>query len=285
MRHFLILSLFVALLAPVSEASDAKPTIVTSIRPLSLLARDLAGEDVAVKQLLADNQEPHHVALTVSQRRLLGDADLVLWVGPGLESFLADAMTAVPGERQLAMATVAKAGFPDLETAGSDPHLWLDPQIVKVFYRHLAATLGRQYPSLEAALRRRLEAVESGLDSRVEDIAVTLGPLTDRPVIVDHQAYGRFARYFGITISGALVDESGIAIGARSYAALRNSKNVACVVVEQEPVPRSAANLAEALGVDVVVIDPLGQRAPEDAGLEWLLADVAAGFEECLSGG
>src|SRR5690606_40425237 len=75
--------------------------VVTSIRPLTLIARELAGGDAEVRELLTAGEDPHHVALSSSRRRLLARADLVVWVGPGLEAFLAKPLAGLDAERVL----------------------------------------------------------------------------------------------------------------------------------------------------------------------------------------
>ena len=62
--------------------------MVTSIKPLALIAQEIAGDKVSVENLLPVKASPHDYPLRVSDIRRLQDADLVLWVGPSLETFL-----------------------------------------------------------------------------------------------------------------------------------------------------------------------------------------------------
>jgi len=281
LRRYLILLLLFCSGAFSAETSKAEPLVVTSVHPLALLAADIGGNWLNVRQLLKDNQEPHHVALSFSQRRLLEDADLILWVSPSLETFLVQPLQSRPQQRQFSLAAVSES-LP-FEAAGNpDPHLWLRPEAIGHYYREFARVLAEKFPEKRQLIAERLADRLAAVEAKLAEIATRLNRLDRKPVIVDHQAYSHFARYFAIPLAGALVDESGVAAGAKGIATLASTKNVACVVVEQLPAPQRAQKMADMLGVAIVAIDPLGMTIEPQEGLVALLESMAAGFEQCL---
>ena len=286
MRRFLIALGFLGWLGMAPGLAAEKPLLVASIRPLALMAGDLGGDWLEVRQLLKDNQEPHHVALTISQRRLIEEAQLILWVGPTLENYLADGVRGRPAGAALSLEDIAASHFADRDMGG-DAHLWLEPDIVRGVYRELAGMLAARYPQRRAAIEARLDRVLVALDDRVAAIAAEFADLgTDRGVpLVDHQAYGYFMEYFGIPLAGALVDARGVPAGARSLAALEATANASCLVVERLPPTRRASQLAERLGLKLVAIDPLATAVPVDEGYLGLIEDMASGFRACLLAG
>ena len=62
--------------------------VVTSIKPLSLLAQGVAPEGTSVTTLVPPGSSPHNYTMKPSQRRALADADVIFWVGPEMETFL-----------------------------------------------------------------------------------------------------------------------------------------------------------------------------------------------------
>jgi len=62
--------------------------VVTSIRPLGLIASALTDGITQPQVLLEDGASPHHYALRPSDMRKLTEARIVFWVGPELERFL-----------------------------------------------------------------------------------------------------------------------------------------------------------------------------------------------------
>lgn len=63
--------------------------VVTSIKPLTLLAQAVAPADTSVTTLVPPGSSPHNYNMKPSQRRALAEADVIFWVGPELETFLA----------------------------------------------------------------------------------------------------------------------------------------------------------------------------------------------------
>ena len=64
-------------------------TIVASVEPLAKLLRSLYGPEVEVVTLLQANQNPHQLALSPRQVMQVRDADLLVWLGAGVEAPLA----------------------------------------------------------------------------------------------------------------------------------------------------------------------------------------------------
>ena len=79
-----------------AAAEEAVPRVVTSIKPVHGLAAAVM-EGVATPRLLVDGgQSPHSYDLRPSEALALEKADLVIWVGPALESFLTGPVDSLP---------------------------------------------------------------------------------------------------------------------------------------------------------------------------------------------
>ena len=72
-----------------SLSAQAQPrTVVASILPIHSLVAGLVGEIHTVEVLLPASASPHGYAMRPSEAQRLQDADLLVWVGPDLETFL-----------------------------------------------------------------------------------------------------------------------------------------------------------------------------------------------------
>ncbi|WP_289036382.1 zinc ABC transporter substrate-binding protein [uncultured Roseibium sp.] len=81
--------------------AHAEPRVVTTIKPIHSLVSGVM-EGVATPDILIDGAaSPHGFALKPSQATQLQDADLVFWVGEGLETALAKALTSVAGNAEV----------------------------------------------------------------------------------------------------------------------------------------------------------------------------------------
>ncbi|GAA3954846.1 metal ABC transporter substrate-binding protein [Allohahella marinimesophila] len=70
------------------SATDDKVVIITSLKPFALMIDEAYGDFVESSYLVPPEQSPHHVTLRPSAVNRLRSADLLIWAGPELESFL-----------------------------------------------------------------------------------------------------------------------------------------------------------------------------------------------------
>lgn len=269
-----------------------RPQILATIKPLTLIARDVAGDLAEVRQLLPDGASPHEYALRVSDRRLLGAADVVLWVGPVLEPYLNNAVAGMVPGRVLTAADLPGIVWPESSSdkagveQGRDEHLWLDPRNARIIARALAQALVERGPDTAAAVTDRLRRFEAELGVVEAAIQARLSPLRGMSYASDHDAFGHFAHRFGLRSAGHLRDLSGHAAGARSVATLMGRTDVRCLVAEPDSRPERLQRVAAELDARFAVVDALGMSlAPAPVaggGYAHLLQTVADGFAACL---
>ena len=86
MRRLPILA--TALLVSASGVRADVPNIVVDIPPVFSLVSSVMQGVGTPKLLLRGNESPHNFALRPSQRRDLGQADIIFWIGEGLTPWL-----------------------------------------------------------------------------------------------------------------------------------------------------------------------------------------------------
>lgn len=294
LQRVVVLGILLLAAASVAASDSGRPRVVATIKPLALIARDVAGDLAEVRQLLPDGASPHEYALRVSDRRVLDTADIVLWVGPVLEPYLNSAVAGMTPGRVFTAAALPDIAWPadsNSDEAGGadharDEHLWLDPRNARIIARALVQALVARRPGTEAALTDRLRRFEAELDVAEAAIQARLTPLRGTPFASDHDGFGHFAHRFGLRSAGYLRDVSGHAAGARSVAALMGRTDVRCLVADPDSRPERLQRVAAELGARFVVIDALGMTiAPGTAAggsYALLLQAVADGFAACL---
>ena len=83
---FLLFTLFNS--AHAGSQAENPGKIVVTIKPLySLVAQLTEGVEEPVL-LMKQMQSPHHYTMRPSERRLLADARIIIWIGPQMESYL-----------------------------------------------------------------------------------------------------------------------------------------------------------------------------------------------------
>ena len=84
-----LFSLFLALSASllVINPAQAEVSVLTSIKPLQLIAAAVQDGVGHPEVLLPPNASPHNYALRPSDVRRVQSADLLYWIGPDMEGF------------------------------------------------------------------------------------------------------------------------------------------------------------------------------------------------------
>lgn len=287
-RCLLIFLVSVLLTLP---AQAGRPLILTTIHPLTLIAHELAGDWVEIRQLLPEGELPHQFSLNLTQRQLLEDADLLVWVGPALEGFLEKALETRPPPtlirvlalrpvRPLGSATGTQGAF----TEPVDPHVWLDPEWGIAIGVAMADWLVTRFPRHQREILDSLTEFTEQVRQLSGELSREFSAYAGGRYISDHQAFSHFTRRYAIEYAGSLHDDSGMPLGVRAMDQLLKLQHVSCLVEEPRYDRRRMESTAATMGIRALSIDPLGSAIAPVAGsyLE-LIRAVAAGFRACFA--
>ncbi|WP_212629486.1 zinc ABC transporter substrate-binding protein ZnuA [Pseudomonas sp. KB-10] len=310
LRVFCFIALFFV------ASAQAEVRVLTSIKPLQLIAaavQDGVGEP---EVLLPPGASPHHYALRPSDVRRVREADLLYWIGPDMEAFLPRVLSSrdkpqvavqeLPGmtlrhfgdshdehdhheeghDHQHAHAADGLGHDHDHRPGSLDAHLWLAADNAKVIAARMAADLTKLDAANAARYAANLQAFEARLDALDGRIRPQLAALQGKPYFVFHEAFDYFEAAYGLKHAGVFSVLTEVQPGARHVAAMRErlqQTGPSCVFSEPPLRPRLAETLTAGLPVQLAELDALGGTLPVNAsGYEQLLENLAAGLNECL---
>lgn len=268
--------------------AEPKPKLLVSIQPLALIAEQLLGDSVELSTLLPPGATPHGFQLSVSQRRSLGEADLLVWVGPGLESFLGNI---AKGQSQLRLDQLPSMVWPsghqheahhDHNHGDQDPHLWLSPDNALVIARGLVAQLSATAarPEQIADWQQKLAIFEQEVASQARNWRALLSPFDQQPWLLYHDALSHFQTYFGLQPYKIITLTPERQPGARHLYELRTQIQPGqCLLVEQYYPTTQAKRLAEEFKLKQVSMDPLGVDAKSYSEL---MTNLVGQVAKCL---
>ena len=249
------------------RASEGGLRVVATTAQIAALTREVGGDRAQVRSVIRPGVDPHQYEATASDAAALADADLIVRHGMGLDDFLDDAIGA--SDAQVVTVTRGIAGEEGSLGEGQvDPHVWLDPVLVKMMVANIRDALatvdppGRQtYESNAEAYNRRLDEV----DGQVRYILAGIPP-ANRKMVTNHDGFGYFARRYGLEVVGAIIPAVSTQAepSAQETAALLDiihEQGVKAIFVESSVSPALAHQLARDAGVKVVddlYVDSLG---------------------------
>lgn len=108
-----------------SVSAFAQTQVVTSVKPVSMIVSAIGGEHIEVQQLVSNQASPHDFAMRPSDLRKLDQADLVVWVGESLETFMEKPLANLSAKKDLEWMALNDAflrEFGDKEAHNHDEH-------------------------------------------------------------------------------------------------------------------------------------------------------------------
>jgi zinc transport system substrate-binding protein len=303
----LVLSL--ALLLPFNLPALAMdpPKVLASIKPLHSLALNVM-EGVGAKPtlLLRATASAHTYTLRPSDARAIEQADVVFWIGPDYESFMAKAVSGL--QRRARVVTMSRAdGVTLLPTREGgvwaedddhdhaqsadtehDMHLWLDPVNAKALARAMAATLAEADPAHAARYQANAQALAARLDTLDSSLRTRLTPVAHKPFIVFHDGYQYFEKRYGLTAAGSITVTPDRTPGPRRLSDLRRAiaeRNASCVFGEPQFTSALVGTVAKGTVARTGVLDALGAAIPEGKDVYFVMMEALAdSFVGCLNG-
>ncbi len=284
-------------------SAQAEVRVLTSIKPLQLIAAAVQDGVAIPEVLLPPGASPHNYALRPSDVRKVQSVDLLYWIGPDMEGFLprvlkgrslpSVAVQDLPGmklrrfaEDSHSHAEEADEHDHDHRPGTLDAHLWLSPVNARVIATRMAADLSAADPANAARYQDNLKAFSERLDALDTRLKARLAGIAGKPYFVFHEAFDYFEDAYGLKHAGVFSVAAEVQPGAQHVAAMRarlQQVGKTCVFSEPPLRPRLAETLVAGLPVKLAELDALGGYTPASAtGYEQVLEKLGNDLAGCL---
>lgn len=289
-RLFIILLLIPS---TVSANNLKTPDIVVSIKPIYALVAMITHDVTQPKLLLSNAVDPHHFNLRPSQRKLIANAELLVWIGPELEASLKK----VVSTSNVNQLQLLQTNLPIQHTARNfshkhvhnadhiDPHIWLSPDNAA----HILTSITQSLSSID---NKHSETYQNNLSDALMQINILKNELksdtvfNNKAYIAHHDSYQYFEKTFGLTLAGAITDSNTHSSGTTHLIKLNHlteSQLANCIIYETQQPPKITGNLIKPGITRMQRIDPFGSQFSVNAQL-WLniMRHTATAFKQCL---
>jgi zinc transport system substrate-binding protein len=192
--------------------------VLTSIRPLQLIASEILQGVGTADVLLDPQQSPHHFQLKPSQLRKLQQADLLVWISDDFETGLARLKQSLPADatRLQLMPLLAEDGSaPERQAAAmadsgehdhdANAHLWLSPRQDARIATLIARELSRLDPAHAGTYEQNRDRLIRRLQRWTGEARQRLSRAQPR-YLLDHPFLEGFEHELGIHAIGTLAD-------------------------------------------------------------------------------
>jgi zinc transport system substrate-binding protein len=266
-----------------STGDSGQLSCFVSVPPQAYFVERIGDGRVDVRVLIAPGQSPATYDPTPKQWAALAHANLYFAIGVPFENRILPRMRGdfpdlevVEAQKGIQTRAIDRIGGTDIGSGEShrtdgqltvsavhrhettDPHIWLNPRLAKTIASNIRDALVR----LDSVYAREYEAnyrsLAADLDELDRDLASVLEPLEGAELLVFHPAYGYFADAYGL--EQVAIETGGVTPGSRHLASViehATARGVSALFVQPQFSSTSAERVAEQIGADVIVLDPL----------------------------
>jgi len=282
LRMYKYFCLCCLLFAAAAGSAEARLHVFVSILPQAYFAERVGGENVTVSVLVGPGQSPHAFEPTPRQIMALSQADMFFKIGLPFEDRLLGKIggilknAAVVDTRQgIALRPAEDNDAHGGERAGPDPHIWLAPKLIRQQAQTICEALCLRDAAHCDIYRRNLAAFAAELDVLDAELGRRLAPFAGREIFVFHPALGYFTDAY--KLKQVPIEMAGKEPGSKSFAALvgrARAVGVKTIFAERQFSPKSAEAVAQQIGGQVEMIDPLARDCFQN------LRDIAEKIEK-----
>jgi len=235
------------------HSSKPGSIVIASTTILADIVRNVAGDRLPVESILPVGADPHSYQSTPQDAVKIEKSKLLIINGARYEVFLDPLLENVSGGR---MPIEASAGLP---VERGDPHLWLDPNNVILYVENIRDALTHYDPDGAAVYKSNADAYSAQLKTLDTWISeqVSQIPPGKKLLISNHESLGYFARRYGFTIVGTVLESfsSDASSSAQQMAQLIEqieSSGAPAIFIDAGDNPALAQQIADETGAQVI---------------------------------
>jgi zinc transport system substrate-binding protein len=254
-----------------ATAHAAPLDVFVSILPQKYFTERVGGEEVKVSVMVRPGMSPGNYEPTPQQMDALSRTAMFFRIGVPFEEKwlpklreLNPAMNIVDTRAGITLLPM-KAHSHDGESAAAaklrlDPHIWTTPTLVRQQAANMRDALIAQRPEKKTVFEHNYAAFAADLDALDADIRKLLADKQARNFMVFHPAWGYLAHAYGL--NQMPIEIEGKEPGPQALANIIDEAKahaVRVVFVQQQFSRKAAEAVAQAIGGEVINIDPLAE--------------------------
>jgi len=309
LKHLISAGLIIFAL-PLNASTDKPGSIVVTIKPLYSLVAHLTEGISEPVLLIKQTQSPHHYNMRPSERRLLENASMIVWLGPQMESYLSKVIKQQQEKtRQTTIVSAIEANnlnllnkrhkhshnkehqvpvSADKPSQMIDQHIWLSTHNAIAISRHIAKSLISHDLKNTEHYNNNLQLLLNKIKQTQIFIKTNLNAsplLNEQAFISYHDAFQYFENENKLNYIDSINfdDETGASLKhLRRIKARIDNENIRCLVY-QPPKPAIINSLIKQTSIKATALDPLGLNVSnnKEAWFE-IMQQLAVKFKQCL---
>ncbi len=291
-KKLLFTLLIVLNLSLASSLKDEKPLVSVSIPPQAYFVRQIAADSLKINVLIPSGTDEHNFDFKPSVMKELENSDIYFGIGLELEKVVINRFKNLAKNLHFVDTGegLRKQDFhhenshshhhddthEKKHAHNEDPHIWLDPLLVKIQAELIASKLIATYPQNKALYEANLAKFKAELDALNAQIVSLLAHKKGKKFIVYHPSWGYFAaRYHLVQIPVEFEGKEPKPKDLQKLIRTAKQEKIRTIFIQKGFPQAMAKNLAKELNANVVEINHLSEdwhnellKSAKNLGLE-----------------
>lgn len=285
----------------VQTIDESKIKVLATIFPVYDLVREVGKDKIEAVLLVPPGASPHTFEMTPSLVKNTEGASLFFAVGAGLDEWsssminnlqtegfqkieLDEFVTLRPFEEDADHTHEDEEGVEEKHEHGDyDPHYWLTPVNAKIMALKISEELSKIDGQNTEFYKNNAENFVKALDIKSLEWQNKIAGLSNKNLVVFHDAWGYFAEYFGLKVVATLEPFPGKAPSPKYILEVKekiNEHTVKAIFIEPQLFGETIKTFATDLNLDLGVMDPLGGKDGRNSYIELIEYNINEVFDK-----
>ena len=287
-KLFITVAMIIALIScGEKKASQNKKYFITTNYPVTMIMREIAGNNDEVFCIIPPGATQHTFAPKPSDIRRVENSTAVFYISDNLDGWLMN----FDNVKKIKIIDLIPDSllhyFPGTEhkSKNIDPHFWTDPVLMKTIVPELIELMSKFNPAQKTKYENNARKVIQKLDALDKEIKSALTPYRGRSVLLFHPSFLYFLNRYGLNYAGAVETAPGKQPTLQDIAALKkliHKYNIKAVYAEPQLPKRSLTVLMQGMNIKLLELDPIGGGKNKDNYFDLMrfnLHNILEGFK------
>jgi zinc transport system substrate-binding protein len=271
--------------AQTGSEKDGKLHVYTTVYPLTYFTERIGGDRVDVQSIYPAGSNEHTFEPTQQDMIALAEADLMFYVGLGLEGFIDNAKKTLKNEDVEFIATADAIADEELETGHShedsheheshdghdhgdtDPHVWMSPVLSQKLAESIKNSLAKADPEGAELFESNYAELVKELDQLDQSFTDLSNRVSNKTFFVSHAAFGYIAEPYGfeqVSVAGLNSQDEPSQKELTEIVDLAKEKNIHYIVFEQNVSSNLTKVIQKEVGAEALEMHNLGVLTQEN---------------------
>lgn len=263
-----------------NKSESKKPLLYATFFPVADLSKQIVGDKMEVKSVISSSQEPHDFELQTAQRAELSKADLIVYNGAGMESFISDLREAIGKDEKFLDLSQGLTLLKNKDAARTDntainPHTWLSVKNAQIELQTICEKVSAIDPDNASYYRDNLKKAQEkfqALDKKFQQEIAKI-PAEKRYFVASHAAFNYLADDYGlkqVAVTGISPEDEPSANQLATIAEFVKKHQISTIFFEGKATPKVAETLARTTGAKTGTLYTMEHLTKEEENLGYL---------------